>query len=188
MEKKFNPITVNADKGIYKTDVSNKMQVELRQEVVTSYPSIKLGNNKADALFTNDEAGVKTQDFVDTRVAWLPVGNITDIDAVTTKLESLAKATLYKVLSLQPILTDNDETAIANELTTLEHIATKQRTKDKDGNIVNFKGLPQYRRVFFSTEGKADIDLRPTQYSSMNIDTVGIQKSISIAKEKEVVA
>lgn len=172
MEKLFSPITVNLDKGIYKNEVSGKMEVELRQEVVTSYPSIKLSNNLSEALFTEAEAGIKKQSFTETRVAWQKVGNITDIDAVITKLADL-NAKLYRVLSLNPILTDSDKSAITAELTTKENIASKQLlVNNTTQEPILYEGKLQYRRIFYSNTSIEDVDYRVEQLAKIKLSSI----------------
>lgn len=185
MKKSYHAIAINTEKGIYTTEVSKKPQVEVRQEVITSYPSAKLGNRLADPLFTDEEAGITSQNFTETRVTWIPVGNITDIAKVEAKLKSLVGARIYKTLSLKPILTENDLSAINNGLTTFEHKAEKQRVTDKDGNFVDYKlGVPQYRRLAFSAKAHEDVDLRDADFKMMEQTSAGI-KATTVKTEVE---
>lgn len=175
MKKSFSPIQVNLEKGIYRNEISGKMEVELRQEVQTTYPSIKLSNSLSDSLFTEAEASIKTQVFTESRVAWMKVGEINDIDAITTKLAEMQNPTLYKILSLNPILTDSDKGAILAELTTEEKIAEKQKVLNEKGEVVLYNGVPQYRRVFYSNTSKEDVDYREVDFAAIKVKTKAIE-------------
>lgn len=89
-------------------------------------------------------------------------------------MKALPKATLYKILSNKPSISDAQQAGINAGQTTLDIIAnaqivrypkdTKVGTNDVSGQIVlDVNGKPQYRGIYYSNTPKVDIDMR-TKY------------------------
>jgi hypothetical protein len=153
---------------------------QLRQviKITSYYPTKRISNNMQDNLFSIDEFGFEEKAYVNSenRVCWLDVPKNTTIEQIVEKLEKAKDACLYKVLSNKPILTDNQEYAISQNIRTYDEFANSQvirypegtkiegengEMEDVSGQIVLDKnGKVQYRRVFFSTSKKADLDYR----------------------------
>lgn len=170
---------------IYKADYQKEgtVSAQFRQVIKTQsfYPTKQVASNMQDNLFSTEEFGFSTQEFnsVENRVAWMEVPeNVTEAQ-VFEKLQAAnaAKATLYKVLSNKPILTNHQEYAIKNGDRTMDDFAEAQIVRypegteiegvDVSGQIALHQEKPQYRRVFFSTTPIEDKDLRtenPTDY------------------------
>lgn len=140
----------------------------LRQTVntISYYPSAVHSSDMQENPFTTAEFGDEEQAFpsVEKRVAFIDVPEGTAIDAVLAKLGE--NATLYRTLSNAPILTDNHRNAINRGLTTKDELANSQVVRYPEGNsnegelILDPQGRVQYRKVFFWTTTKEDIDLR----------------------------
>lgn len=166
-----------------KVSVSGEFQkpgtltAQIRQLVktISSYPSKKTGSDMQANIFSTEEFGFGTQDFesIENRVAFLLVPEGTTEDAVKAKLEAANKASacIYRVLSNEPILDENQKYAIAAALRTKEMFANTQVVRYPDTEDNRVKGVAgkiwtdpqghvQYRRTFFWNSSKADIDLR----------------------------
>lgn len=151
------------------------MTAELRQSVVTDsfYPSAQVANDHQDNVFGTEDFGFTEQKYSNTekRVSWIDVPASATQKQVAVKLASHESANLYKILSNQPILTSSQKSAIDAGLTTKDIIAESQVVRLPEGTQRNGEdvglqlaldpnGKPQYRGVYFSTEGKEDIDNR----------------------------
>lgn len=176
---------------VYKSDFQKEGSetCELKQTVVVHsfYPSKSVKSNLGDNLFSAAEfTGYAEQEFKQERtdVAWIIVPKGTTVDTVTEMLAKVDKATLYRIISNKPILTDNQKYSIAQGLKTMDDYADAQvmrygqDTEDhKEGELVlDSNGKPQYKACFFSKEAKADIDLRTS-------DPADVFHSVSIYAE-----
>lgn len=172
---------------IYKSDFQKEGSetCELKQtvKVVSFYPSKSVKSNLGDNLFDASEFGYEEQEFKQERtdVAWILVPEGTTVDTVKAMLAKVDKATLYRIISNHPILTDNQRYSISQGLKTMDDFADAQvmryGTDTEDHNagdlVLDSNGKPQYKACFFSKEGKADIDLRTSDpqdfYTSVSI-------------------
>lgn len=163
---------------VYNSDYQKEgtQTAELRQTVTTKsyYPSKSVSNNMQDNIFGASEFGFEEQEYVnnENRVAWIDVPMNTTPEQVLEKLKSFPNANLFRVLSNEPILTDNQVYAIKEGLTTKDVFANRQVVRfpegakddagaDIGGQIaLDPNGKPQYRSIFFSNTGKADMDKR----------------------------
>lgn len=153
---------------------------EIEQTITTKsfYPSKKIDSNLQNSLSSAEEFGFSEQMFPseETRIAWvLEPRNATEA-SVNAKLAKANEqgASIYKVLSNQPILDDNQKYAVAQGLKSLDDFANSQivryseGTKDAVGTdvggqlILDKAGNPQYKRTFFWSTPKADVDMRDT--------------------------
>lgn len=157
---------------------SGTLTVQVRQKITTIsyYPSKKVGSNMQDALCSAEKFGFKEEPFesVENRVAWpLVPANTTEAEA-KLMIEAAVKnnACIYRVLSNEPILDDNQQYAIRTGLRTYDYFANKQAIRypegaaDEFGNdiggqlVLDKAQNVQYRRTFFSGTPKDDIDER----------------------------
>lgn len=163
MKKSFGKITVDEIKDSIKGD---RKQAQIRQVVTTSYPSGKVGNSMSDSLFSEEEFQFESQDFEENRVAWIDVPKTATKEQVEALLAANPKACIYKVLSSEPILTEEQKSAIAAGLTTLDIIKERQIVRygenhEKAGETILWKdGKVQYKSNFFSKTTKEDVDTR----------------------------
>jgi len=143
---------------------------------VFTYPEAQVSNNMQDNLFKAEDFGfdMKSIERDENRVAFIDVPMNSTVESIAALLTKNATACLYKVLSNQPILTDNQKRAIESVdiPLTLDDVANSQvvrypeNAKDKEGNsiandlILDKNGKVQYRAVFFKTTPTADIDNR----------------------------
>lgn len=143
---------------------------ELRQTVTTKsyYPSKQIKNELQDNIYGQGDFGFEEQEYVNTeqRVSWIDVPSGTTQEQVQQKLGTFEGANLYRILSNHPILTSSQVYAINNGLTTKDAIAESQIVRFPEGSenagkiALDPNGKPQYRGVYFSAEGKGDVDNR----------------------------
>ena len=130
---------------------------QLEQEVVSSYPTRYA---ESGGLFSAKEYGLETKDFSGKKVCWIDVPKGTTAEQVQARIDALPKARIQRILSMKPILSENQKAAIEKGLTTLEEIAEKQTVKDAEGNVVLHNGAIQYKKLQASWNGAEDVDLR----------------------------
>ena len=151
------------------------LTAEIEQEVTTfsTYPAKKISSDKQSALFDVEDFGFeapKPYESVETRIAWVFVPLDSTEESVKAKLEAAEArgAVIYKVLSSQPILDENQLYAIKNGLgnSSKASFANTQVCKypmghaDEGKLILDSHGNPMYRRTFFWHEAHADEDFR----------------------------
>ena len=153
------------------------LTAQIRQIITTKsfYPSKKVANNLQANIFSTEEFGFTEQEFTseEARVAWIPVPEKISEAEVLAKLATaeVGGATIYKVLSNSPILSEDQKYAINQNLKTIDDFANSQAvrypendetkangtagklTLDKNGNV-------QYRRTFFWLTPMEDQDVR----------------------------
>lgn len=179
------PIRKTEKKGVltfgrlYKADYQKEgtLTAEIRQSVVTTsyYPSKKVESSLQQNVFGLAEFGFTEQEFTSTeqRVAWLLVPANLEEAVVKAKVEAAANTGghIYKALSNAPILDENQNYAISVQLKTLDDFANSQIVRYPTNEETVAKGtagkiildgndFPQYRRTFFWTVAKDDVDLR----------------------------
>ena len=168
------PITVSElFMGNYQKD--GTITAMLRQTITTTstYPGISVDSNLQQNVFSTGEFNATPQSYSNTekRVAFIDVPTGTTLPVVQSKIN--ADACLYKILSNQPILSDNHINAINRGLTTKDKIAESQAVRYPEGSvnpetgelnegklILDTHGRVQYRKVFFWNSKKEDVDLR----------------------------
>lgn len=169
---------ISLDK-IYKNDFQKPgtLTAQIRQVVDTKsfYPSKKVDSNLQSNIFVGADFGFEDQMFgaTETRVAWIPVPEAITPEEVTARLEKAFSngACIYKVLSCEPILDDNQKYAIEQKLRTMDDFADAQAVRypvneatKADGTanklILDARGNVQYRRTFFFLSAQEDLDVR----------------------------
>ncbi len=158
------------------------LTAELKQTIKTKsfYPSKSVRNSLQDNPFGNEEFNFEEQvfDSSETRVAWIDVPKATfdTVEKVSERMKAIPEATLYRILSNKPSISDAQQAGITSGQTTLDIIANSQvvrypkNTKvgdvDVSGQIVlDTVGKPQYRGVYYSNTAKSDADMRTTDVS-----------------------
>jgi hypothetical protein len=148
------------------------LTAQLRQVVSTktTYPSTQLSDGVSDNLFgasefTSVSAG-QTYENSETRIAWINVPSNTTVQGVQAKLDALYSAgkqpCIMKVVSNEPILTDNQLNAISRGLKTMDDFANSQvvRYGSNHANagalILDDNGNPMYKRNFFQLDKVED--------------------------------
>lgn len=165
---------------VYKSDFQKEgtLTAELRQIVTTKsfYPSKSVSNSLNENIFTVKDFGFEETDYEnkETRVAFIDVPLGSTKESVQKQLETLKNATLYRILSNRPIIADTEQYAIDNpEMeTTIDTYANRQvvrypKENERAGELVITEGKVQYRRIAFSKEAKADLDLRNSDPSDV---------------------
>lgn len=152
----------------YQKAGSKTLEVKQTIETVSSYPSKKYNSNLQDGLFSEAEFGTATTDYstTETRVAWILVPETKGETEIRRMLDGITTSCIYKVLSNEPILDDNQKQAIVNGLKSMADFANAQAVRYGDNHenagqlILDADGNVQYRRTFFSKEVREDEDYR----------------------------
>ncbi len=137
-------------------------------ETISKYPSKSVSSDKQDNIFNMSDFGFEEQEFTSTRtnVAFMDVPENSTIQSVEAQLAKFPEACIYRILSNEPILTSNQQYSIDAGLKTLDDYANSQVVRygedsPKAGDLLlDAMGKVQYRSVFFSAKGKADVDDR----------------------------
>ena len=149
---------------------NNSKSIQLTQTVVYHdyYPSEKVGDSLQDNPIPLSEFGIADTCYTSTskRNANLQIPNNWTEEDVQKLLASKPKTQIIRILSLNPILSDGQKSAINSGLTTLDKIKLNQLCKKPESEeILMYNGLPFYRRCIIDFEGtKQDSDLRPSEY------------------------
>lgn len=159
---------------VYTSDFQKEgsLTAELKQTVVTKsyYPSKSVDSNLQDNIFGAEDFGYEEQEFVSerTNVAWINVPMGTTPEQIKAKLDAIPTATIYRIVSNHPILSDNQVYGINQGLTTKDNFAEKQVIRhgadDKDGKwfkddlVIDELGRPMYKACFFSKDAKEDVN------------------------------
>ncbi len=150
---------------------------ELRQEVTIKsfYPSKKTESSLQNGLADNSEFGFKEQEFFskEERVAWVLVpANMPDAEvAKRVANDNTTNSCIYRKLSNEPILDENQSYAITANLKTMDDFANSQVVRYPENEATKANGTagkiikdtndnPQYRRTFYWKTPKEDIDVR----------------------------
>lgn len=172
---------------LYKSEYQKPgtMSARLRQilEVDSYYPSMKPTNSNTENVFSDEEfEGTEEQIFTskENRVAFINVPEKATLEEVVKRIEALGnKARIYKVLSNEPILTNEQLSAIRNGITTKDTIANSQAVRygedaaEAGQLVLDPMGKVQYRQTYLTTSGKQDVDLRTSdsnQYLSPELE------------------
>jgi len=155
-------------KASYQKAGSKTLEVKQLITTTSHYPSKKYNSSLQDGLFTESEFGAETNSYTqeETRVAWILVPENKTETEIKLMLNSLPNSCIYKVLSNEPILDENQKQSISSGLKTKADFANSQVVRygenhEKAGQLIlDADGNVQYRRTFFSKEVKADEDYR----------------------------
>ena len=155
-------------KASYQKAGSKTLEVKQLITTISHYPSKKYNSNLQDGLFTESEFGAETNSYTteETRVAWILVPENKTETEIKLMLNNFPNACIYKVLSNEPILDENQKQSIASGLKVKADFANAQVVRYGDNHenagqlILDADGNVQYRRTFFSKEVKADEDYR----------------------------
>jgi len=164
-----------------------KEQAQLRQKVIKNYPREQITNSMNDNIFSKEDFNLgQDYQYPEQRVTWIPVPKGTTKEEVEENLKSYPNATLYKILSHEPIFT-NEHVQYANSNLDEEekkayylNIASRQLVAPDDvpisqtgevieidwDNTESVEDLPvdcQFRYIGFSADGsRQDEDRRET--------------------------
>lgn len=176
-----------------------KHQAQLRQLVTSIYPGVRPGNSLTDPLFSAEAFGAKAQEFVEERVTWVPVPVGTTKEQVEAQLEKLPNARLVRILSLNPILTEEQKNAMKAGLSkstetgaplTEDDYREKQAVRygkehPQAGEKIPYGEYEQYRIIAFM-DGKngavEDIDLRAQDLESLKAIHMGEEPVLESTK------
>jgi hypothetical protein len=174
--------------------------IQIIQEITTTsyYPTKQMNNNFTNISF-GQEVNEQNEYFSsEKRVTWVDVNrdnfpgkSDSEILALFQQyLQSKPEACIYKILSTEPILTDNQKKGIAAGLTTLEAIAKKQLVcygeKDTNaGSPILWNGLKQYKSTYFSETAKEDQNLRVVKsYDTVETKITVLTEPVNLEFEK----
>lgn len=180
--KSFGDITVDNVKVALN---GKKNQAQLRQVVTTTYPAGHVGNSLNDTIFGAEDFGYgKGQTFESTRIAWMDVPLSLDpedkdtVAKVQSAIDNFPKARIYKILSLKPILTEEQKSWMMNLNSKEERdeflakVKEAQIVRDSEENIVHYKGQTQYAVNYFSKNGQPDVDTREKELAGITGELV----------------
>lgn len=176
VEKSFSDITLdNIRVGQFQK--ANTKTAVLRQLVtITShYPESHVSNDMADSLVDPREFhfAETSRERFENRVAFVPVPEHytrAQVEAAVAKANA-SGAKLYRVLSYQPILSEDDRRYLdrqdaAGQAQFMERRAARQALRYPQGHeqagqlILDSMGRIQYRDTYLSVEGREDVDGR----------------------------
>lgn len=138
----------------------NVDQAQLRQSVMTIYPSARVTNSLSSGLYDSTEFSLPAgQSYSSTRVTWIPVPKGTSLAEVQATLAKFPQARIARIISnnLEDVLTEEQKSAVTSGLTTMSVLEDKHIIKDASGAVVSPR---QYRQNFFSKTGQPDVDKR----------------------------
>jgi hypothetical protein len=175
-EVRIEPIEVSRlYKGNYQKE--GTITAELKQTIETKsfYPTKSVSNNMQDNPFATKDFGFQDKEYTtfETRVTWIPVPEAMTEQEVVAHMAKITKATIYRVLSNKPSISDAQQAGINAGQTTLDIIANAQAIRyPKDHSthagklIPDTNGKVQYRAVYYSNTFKEDIDSRTADVSN----------------------
>lgn len=184
MENQENNIVKSIVKGklvvarVFKSDYQKEgtLTAELKQTVtITSkYPSKSVSNDLQQNIFSADDFGFETKDFVQERtdVAWLDVPAGSTVESVSQKLTQFPGACIYRIMSNRPILhsgqlarlnqeTQENANFLFNAIANRQVLRYSDQDETRAGKLIFDKnGKPQYKGTYFSSVAKEDVDMR----------------------------
>jgi hypothetical protein len=146
----------------------NTLTVEVEQKVTTiaSYPSMKIESNLNQGIsdIAEFKGGAPTvYASPSTRIAWMIVPDHYTEEIAKAKLAEYPEGCVYRILSNEPILDDNQQFAVDRGLKTKDSFANTQAVRypkgdDKEGKLVLKNGKVQYKVTKFWRTPHADED------------------------------
>lgn len=191
VEVSFGPIIIdNVGPGLN----PKKHRAQIRQEVTKKYPAIRTHDSLSDALFAIEDFSVQmdANTFIEKRVTWVDIPVGATIEQVKAKLDAIPGARLVRYLSLNPIISAEQEGAITKGLNslTLEKVAANQvvmnAQDEKNLEPVYYRDTLQYRVIKFKTTPEADVDTRDIEFKA--IRAAGIAMPFQMANPVAVLA
>ena len=155
--------------GISAFQKEGTMTATLKQtvETISLYPTKSVNSDLQDNVFGIEDFGFEATPHSNkrTNVVFLDVPEGSTVESVKERLSKFPNATLYRILSNHPILTDKQQYAIDNGIRTKEEFANSQVVKYGEGEhagelILDQNGKVQYKATFLSTTDKEDVDRR----------------------------
>lgn len=149
------------------------------QEVISKYPTKRFGSRLSAGLFSSSDAEFK--EYTTTRHTLVKIpnelnsGDEKHLAKVQKQLDGL-KGTIQRIISynLKDVLTEGDEWAVEEGLTTIEDLQDRYETRDAegsnwsggqlrraaDGEVINALLPREYSRRVYQPTFVADLDLR----------------------------
>ena len=159
----YGDVTIDSVKAS-KYQKNGTLTAQLRQVIktITTYPSTVIGDGVSDNLFDDNEFSLsegKSYENEETRVTWINVPDTCTIQVLQQRLDNLKaqgkQPCIMKVVSNEPILTDNQKNAIDRGLKTKDDFADKQvvrygkNSENQGALILDSEGNPMYKRNYF---------------------------------------
>lgn len=185
------PIIASLDRNGIKIDLGKVSAVAIydqfekahvahvKQDVVSKYPSKRFGSRLSAGLFQTSDGDYK--EYTTTRHTLVKIPNELNssdekhLVKVQKQLDSL-KGTIQRIVSynLKDVLTEGDEWAVEEGLTTIDELKNRYETRDKegsnwsggelrrtaDGEVINALLPREYSRRVYQPTFVADLDLR----------------------------
>ena len=151
------------------------LTAELKQTITVDsyYPAKSVSSSFQDSLFPTKDFGFVEKSFTaeETRVAWIPVPAGSTLEQVQAAIAAKPEATIYRILGNRPIVTEDQNYAISQGITTLDIIGESQAVRYPQGHaqagklILDANGKPQYKKTFFKSSKMEDVDMRTAEPS-----------------------
>lgn len=145
--KSYGKITVDS---INPKGLKGMPEAQIRQVVTTSLPSTRTTNNIKGSLFTDDELGIKSNDFDEIRVAWIPVRAKDTVETVQAALDASPIKKLVRFLSSAIILSDDQISVVKNGLRNTETSKALDSFNEKYGIPVGTAWGPDHLKFFLN--------------------------------------
>lgn len=166
---------------------ARKWQAQLEQIVATTYPGVRGNDSMSDALYSGAALGAQPTTFNEKRVTWVPVPVGSTLESVKEQLSRMPEARLQRILSLKPILSEEQVNAIQTGLSnkTVEDYSEKfaRQTSEQDGipgEPLTYNGLPFYRAIKFRASAEEDIDTRPADLADLRVSMTGATANTAV--------
>ena len=163
------------DLGVGNFQKKGTKTATLKQTIKTTsyYPTKKITSNMQDNIYDLSDFGeeFKPEPYENVRVNVAFLNEVPEketLEGIRAKMLGFPDACLYRVLSNEPFLTDNQKYAILQGLKTKEEFAKSQVVRNSAGNLILDKnGKVQYKCTFFSSTAKEDLDYRTSDPEDM---------------------
>ena len=143
-------------------------RLQVRQTVSSYYPKQAVSNGFSDNLFSLGNGDEQYGDpYKNDRVAWIMIPAGVTLEEAQAELDKHPEASINRRLSMQPVLTSQQEYGISQGLTSREDYENSQMVRNSDDEAVLYKNRHFYRINAFSTEYKEDTDSRDKQLKLM---------------------
>ena len=188
IKKTFSSVTVDSVGGHTQNEkkaAAGILNVQLRQQVTTTYPAM----NIKGGLFDINEFNVSGQTYTSNRVTWVDAPAGTTIEKITELLAAKPNARIVAVFSnnVNDVLNEAQKAAIVSGLQTPEFFEDKLRVRGVNGEDLpeGPNGERQYRNYSFQPEGGNDVDLRT--YKGGNNQSVTVEEQGQTAGRQSVI-
>ena len=164
----------------YQKEGTLTAEIEQKVTAVSYYPTKRVETSAQNGLFAVEDFGFSENSFTntETRIAWILVPKNVSEEAVQKQIAiaNTKGACIYKVMSSEPYLDENQQYAISQGMRTKDDFANryvvrygKNHATTPNQLVLTKQGMVQYRRTFFWSTAKEDIDIRDAAKTYMSV-------------------